>query len=332
VKATPGSGYTWLYDDFTIAGHDSWAAPVQLIFDHMGSPAGTLNDTMILRNGVIKDTTTYGSLYGGFVFQSDRFEAENVRFDNNNHNTVSTEGGALRIAASTSSKLSNCAFEYNRAGFGAAVYLTGSAMRHEIWHSTFQRNIAMVQGGAINWQTAGPFELLIESSVFTSNQVTLGDTAAFSDLTFRIHTAGAGVGGGASSNDRALEGNSAVMPVWFIGPSVGPFSEHLPMAHDGSVESMRAALSGPNTCTLGACPDGTECQCPAGTTCTTDADFECGEFIMHGHREYGSHFYSTQRTYAEVVRLRQGPHRLWHGSVISTADTYHTNWDGVSHT
>ena len=32
------------------------------------------------------------------------------------------------------------------------------------------------------------------------------------------------------------------------------------------------------------------------------------------------------RTYAHVLRLPSGRHRLWHGAKINTADTYHSQW------
>jgi hypothetical protein len=337
IKATPGSGYTFVFDGFTMTGMGGWALPAWMIFDPNGSPAGTLNDTAVLRDGVIKDTHSFGGLYGASSFQSDRLDAERMRFVNNQHGKATGVGGALRVDATVSSRLSHCAFEGNTAGSGAAVFFSGPASRHEILYSTFTSNIALVQGGAINWQNAAEFTMLIVSSIFNDNQVQLAGNT-FSDVTVRLFTAGAGVGGASSANSRGIAPSSAVKPVWFIGPvdngvSARPDSgEHLPNARDGSIESMREALAR-NTCKSGACPDGTQCKCPPERVeCAEDNEFTCDPFRVYGHTEYDSEedpedFYNTQTTYAEVLRLSAGRHRLWHGSIISTADTFHTDWN-----
>ena len=328
VKATAGSGYTFLQNNCTTAGQTSWALSAWMVFDPNDNPDGTLVDTQVLQDGVIKDCATYGGVFGVVGFQSDIFQADRMKFENNVGEQASSQAGAVRIIATMSSSMSHVQFIGNRAGLGGAVLLGGSAS-HQITSSVFDGNIAQIQGGAITFQVAAALNLLIESSVFVANLVQLTGDNAFSDVTFRIFTANTGIGGTANKNSDAL---SAVLPIWFIGPIDNGVDatgrQHLPQHEDGSVEDMQQALSG-DTCVRGACPDGTPCcdpeiddACPA----------PCGVFTVHGSPEEwpGDSAHTPLRsdtTYASVVRLASGWHRLWHGSIISTSDGWHSNWD-----
>ena len=328
LQAAPGATYNTILEDVVFAGQTGYTNTAVNWWDPNSNTAVSMGpDTMLVRDFVLKDNVAYGGLYGAFTFVGDIFDGARLRFFSNHAAGAGAAGGALRLDATTTSKLSHCEFTGNSAGVGGALWVGGSAS-HEIHQSLFDGNIAATQSGAVNSVTTNDVPLLVQSSIFNNNEVRLSEgVASFADLTFRIFTASVGMGMSSTKNENAL---AAVHPVWFIGAVDNGLSAtgqvHKPSARDGSVDSMRQALSG-NTCVRGACPDGTKCACPDGATCTADADYTCGQFTIYGHQDYGDDYYDVSTTIAQVLRLSAGEHRMWHGSVISTSQILHVNWD-----
>jgi hypothetical protein len=324
LHAAPGAGYDTIVTDSVQAGHTGVTNVGWNGYDaEFQDPTGRLEDRMVLRDFVVKDITAYGDRFGAWNVETDHLDAARMRFLNN-HCGDACAGGAMRIELSLTSTMAHMEFTGNRGGFGAALWLGGAAA-HVLSQCLFQDNVAVSGGGAINWVQTDRVDLMLQSSTFINNQVRLSGTA-FSDLLFRLFTGAAGIGYGGSHNSEAL---AAVHPIWFIGPVDDGFEAtgqvHKPSARDGSVDSMRQALSG-NTCVHGVCPDGTGCTCPAAGTCTADQDYTCPPFKVFGHRDYGDEYYDAGTTYAEVLRLSAGTHRLWHGGVVSSSDTF-SSWD-----
>jgi hypothetical protein len=323
IKAVPGSGYNVVMDDSTQAGMTGFTNVGMNFYDASTDASISLEDHIYIADFVVKDITSYGGQYGAWNIQSDHIEFNRVRFENN-HACDTCPGGALRMELTRSSKMQNMEFIGNSAGNGGALWLGGGAS-HELSQCLFQDNVAISGGGAINWIQTADVDLLVRSSTFVNNQVRLSGTA-FSDVLFRLFTGAAGIGYAGSHNDEAL---AAVHPIWFVAPVDNGLEAtgqaHKPGARDGSIDSMRQALSG-NTCLNGACPDGSACTCPDAAVCETDQDYTCLPATIYGHRDYGDEYYNTGSTYAEVVKLAAGPHRLWHGAVVSSSDTF-TTWD-----
>lgn len=337
IKATEGTGVTIIEDEVTQKGQRAFAASSWLIYDPNPDPSASLTDTMIVRNGLIKDHINDGEYFGApLMFESDTFVAENMRFIDNWGTGRSSQGGALRIVANLGATVSHVHFEGNRGGMGAALFLIGSSPT-EIRSSYFANNVAQVQGGAISWQVAGDIGLMIENSIFVHNvvqsDVRLG--VQYQDVTFRVYSGNTGIDATGPKVEWAI---APVLPMWFIGPGKDSLLRtHLPRRTDGSLDEMRQALSAV-TCSPGeACPDGTECpavaepvQCPPFTirgsngNITTMAERDRLESI--GSPDEAA-MYHVESTYATVLRLATGWHRIWHGSQIFTSDTWHTDWD-----
>lgn len=257
-----------------------------------GAAATAPVNRYVYRNGLCDGTTANGGLFGGpLTFQGAHVLYERMRIQNTDGQGQGTnaQGGALRIFAYLTSRVNHCEFINNAAGLGGALWLGGSAS-HVITGSIFVSNQALVAGGAVFFQTADALDLLISSSVFLGNSVSLPATEVSQmDVTFRLFTANTGVGASASSKP----GTYAVVPLWFIGPADDTYK---PDPRDGNLDEMRSQYS------------------------------KTGNFY-DGNLDTNSSVTSNS-LYAKVLRLPTGPHRLWHGSIINSADSWHVDWDG----
>ena len=261
------------------------------VWDATGSTS-TPVDHHTYRNGLCDRTSANGGLFGGpLTLQGDHVVYEQMRIQNTDGQGQGTgaQGGALRIFAYLTSTVKNCEFINNVAGLGGALWLGGTAS-HVITDSLFEGNQALVAGGAAFFQTSDGLDLLILNSVFLGNSVSLPATeGSLSDVTFRLFTANTGVGSTAGSKP----GTHAVVPIWFIGPVDDTWK---PDPFDGNIEEMRSRY------------------------------LSTGEFFDGNLGTNGSQAMSTM--YAKVLRLPTGMHRLWHGSIINTADSWHVDWVG----
>ena len=108
------------------------------------------------------------------------------------------------------------------------------------------------------------------------------------DVTFRVFTGNTGIGGTAPG----MAGVWAVISLWFISPVNDTL---VPDPATGQFDT--AAL----------------------------AEHKITDWNATVGRGYS---YNTERTYAEVIRMKPGWHRLWHGVELNTADTFHNDWYG----
>eukprot|EP01043_Picozoa_sp_COSAG02_P039791 COSAG02_NODE_3167_length_7243_cov_11.017495_7_plen_315_part_00 len=262
------------------------------------SAGTTTHETENLRRVDVYDSEQ-GSLFAGpFYAGTEALFVEHSRIENNHGDGNNPTGGAFHVYVTFGSRFEGVHFLRNAAGQGGALLLSGAATGdedigilpgHQIIDCLFSGNYAQVAGGAISLQAPDAQDLFILNSVFNDNFVGLpaGETAS-KDIVFRFYTAGTGIGSGAPTDPTR---GPAVVPIWFVGPTS---DDHKPNVWTGDIAEMKAAYSA------------------AGT-------FFDGYLARN-------HTVEIQTTYSKVIRLPIGRHRLWHGSIINTADVWHVNW------